>query len=91
MQSAAFLGGVFTSKKEKVKSNAVESNTDKALTDEIEEVLGAIKCVDIRFEFETNSDMIESLIFEKRALLSRYRHLLSLAKKDGITCAPSIH
>lgn len=91
MQSAAFLGKVFVGKKEQVGVISDSLQESKEIMQEIDEVLTAIKCVDTRFEFETEGDMIESLIFEKRALLCRYRHLLSLAKRNSVTCAPTIH
>ena len=59
---------------------------DPILT-EIDSVLKQIENSRSRFDFETDYDMIDACIFEEQALLSRYSHLLSLARKNGLRCS----
>ena len=56
---------------------------------EISDVTQKLKNIRCRFDFEIESDMIEACIFEERALLSRYSHLLSLAKQKGLCQSPA--
>lgn len=51
----------------------------------IREVCHQLDCVQSRFEMETDSDMIESCIFEMESLRARYRYLIRLAKSQGAT------
>lgn len=37
-----------------------------------------------RFEFESDSDLVEATVYELEALKARYRYLLRLAKAKGI-------
>ena len=39
-----------------------------------------------RFEFEQDSDLIESAIYEIKSLKAQYRYLLRVAKENGVTC-----
>ena len=63
-----------------------ENNTDPIII-ELNDVLAKIQNSRSLFDFETDYDMIDSLIFEEQALLSRYSHLLSIAKQKGLSCS----
>lgn len=52
---------------------------------EIEDTLQALECNRKNFNFETDENIIEALIFEERSLLARYKHLISEAKKCGVS------
>lgn len=41
----------------------------------------------LRFEMESDSDLIESAIYEMEALRARYRYLLRRAREEGVTAA----
>lgn len=81
MQNIISLGRVFS--KKTIDTKALKR--DKALEIEIQSVLKQLECTRNRFDYETESDMIDSLIFEERALLSRYGYLISLARQNNIT------
>ena len=87
MQAILNLQELFTSKHAKTAVfTKKQPNTDPILT-EIDSVLKQIQNSRSRFDFETDYDMIDACIFEEQALLSRYSHLLSLARKKGLTCS----
>lgn len=62
-----------------------ENREHADLLAEIEEVCRQIACNRQWFALEGNQDLIESCIYEDRALQARYRHLLEAARKQGIT------
>ena len=76
-----FLSRTVTLEREK------ENTKNDPILCEIKDVLVKLQNVRSRFDFETENDMIESLIFEEKALLSRYRHLILAAKNKGISCS----
>lgn len=43
-----------------------------------------------RFEFEQDTDLIESAIYEIKSLKAQYRYLLRVAKENGITCPQAL-
>lgn len=68
----------------------VKKDTDAKISpiiSEINEVTAALDSIHSKFDFETNPDMIDACIYEERALLSRYRHLILLAKQYNINCS----
>lgn len=72
-------------------SHVLKLSEDKQhahLLDEIREVNRLLACNRQWFELETNQDMIEACIYEDQALQARYRHLLDVAKAQGITVPP---
>ena len=89
MQAAAYLQQFFkTGKVAEVRKGAYKEETDPILL-EIWDVTQKLKNIKCRFDFEIDEDMIESCIFEERALLSRYSHLLSIAKQKGLCQSPT--
>lgn len=88
MQSTLSLQKVFPF----IKGEGVSGKTlqQSQIADEINEVLLKISWVRSRFDFEVESDIIDSLIYEERALLSRYKHLITLAKDLGVTSLPRL-
>ena len=65
-----------------------EEKQHEHLLDEIKEVSRLLACNRQWFELESNQDMIEACIYEDRALQARYRHLLDVAKQQGIAVPP---
>lgn len=51
----------------------------------IREVCRQLDNARLRFEMESDSDLIESTIYEMEALRARYRYLLRRAREEGIT------
>lgn len=90
MQSVAFLKQVFNGVKEKAVGARENSLKGEQISLQIREVLKQIECVEKKFDFETDFDMIDALIYEHHALLSRYKHLIILAKQMNLSVAPTI-
>lgn len=90
MQGALFLKRVFMPIKEKINIKHTDLLEDEQVSMQIREVLKQIECVEKRFDWETDSDMIDSLIYEHHALLSRYKHLLILARQMNLSVEPSL-
>lgn len=88
MQTAAYIQQFFKiGKVTETKKSSQAQVTDPILL-EIADVAQKLKNIKHRFDFETDSDMIDACIFEERALLSRHRHLLYLAKQKGLCQSP---
>ena len=86
MQGILNLQEFFSAKKAKTEfSKAAKPDIDPIIF-EISQVIEQINCVRSRFDYITDHDMIDSCIYEEQALISRYSHLISLARKQGITC-----
>lgn len=58
----------------------------------IRDVCMKLENVNVRFEMERDSDLIEACIYEMESLRARYRYLLRLAKQQGLRAGeyPSI-
>ncbi len=87
MQAILNLQEFFTSKRAKASIFTKKQSAADPILAEIDSVLKQIQNLRSRFDFETNYDMIDACIYEEHALLSRYSHLLSLARKKGLTCS----
>ncbi len=59
----------------------------KIIFKEIKNVMADIACADMWFEFEEDSDLLESCIYYKESLEARYRYLLKKAKFNNIVIA----
>ena len=57
----------------------------------VREVCARIDEVQMRFNTETDPDLIEGCIFELESLRAQYRYLLRTARKEGITCNEKAH
>ena len=67
--------------------NKVESGSDfeaRMILKELKNVTADIACADMWFEFEEDSDLLESCIYYKESLEARYRYLLKKAKFNNI-------
>lgn len=62
----------------------------KEVLEDIREVNRQLQEIEVRFNLASDSDLIESLIYEERALRARYTYLLRLAKAKGVTAEKSI-
>ena len=60
-----------------------KSELQTALQHTTEELLRVQTC----FQMETDPELIESLIYEQKALRARYRYLLKTARQTGQTAA----
>lgn len=90
MQATAYLQHFFPLKKAKgAQANKQQENFTDPILFEIAEVTQQLQNIRRRFDYEIEYDMIDSCIYEERALLSRYRHLICCAKEKGITCTPT--
>lgn len=58
----------------------------KKLLSDIREVCRDMELAESRFENESNSDLIDSCIFEQESLKARYSYLIKCAKEHGISC-----
>ena len=56
-----------------------------ALLTAIRDVCRLLDNAKLRFEMESDSDLIEACIYEMEALRARYRYLLRMARLQGIT------
>lgn len=63
-----------------------EKTPNEVLT-AIRDVCAQLENVNMRFKMERDNDLIESCIYEMESLRARYRYLLKLAKKQGLTAA----
>jgi hypothetical protein len=50
----------------------------------IRDVCMKMENVNVRFEMEKDSDLIEACIYEMESLRARYRYLLRVAKQQGL-------
>lgn len=53
---------------------------EDALADAMRELCGRMRAVDSRFAEETDSDLLDSYIYERLALQARYRYLTRQAR-----------
>lgn len=54
------------------------------LEEDIKECLLCLRRNEMMFDLETDSDLIEQRIYERQALLCRYRYLLARARELGL-------
>lgn len=91
MQATAYLQQFFSSISSKPSDVTTKESEQDSILYEIADVSKKLENIKNRFNFETEYDMIDACIFEERALLSRYRHLITVAREKGITCTPVAH
>ena len=56
----------------------------KELEEELKECLFCLKRNEMMFDMEVDTDLIEQRIYERQALLCRYRYLLARARELGL-------
>lgn len=66
------------------KKEPKEAAEKSALVEEIAAISDLIANNEQRFNMATDEQLIEAMIYEQRALQSRYAYLLKLAKENGI-------
>ena len=54
------------------------------LEEELKECLFCLKRNEMMFDLEVDTDLIEQRIYERQALLARYRYLLARARELGL-------
>ena len=60
------------------------SVTTRSWREELKECLFCLRRNEMMFDLETDTDLIEQRIYERQALLARYRYLLSRARELGL-------
>ena len=65
-----------------------ENETVNELLNDIREVHAQMERANLRFSAETDTDLIESHIFEMESLGARYRYLLKSARESGVKADP---
>lgn len=65
-----------------LKKNTQTTKRDKIL-EEIKFVKEQLHNASVRFELESDSDLVEAAIYEMEALKARYRYLVKSAKEAG--------
>ena len=88
MQAVAYLQHFFTARKLKDTEKSAKKIAPDPILLEISDVTQKLQNINNRFNFEIDEDMIEACIYEQQALLSRYRHLLTLARQKGLCQSP---
>lgn len=66
----------------KTENNNIEQN--KNFIDDIEEIKKRLDAVHQRYNLTSDNDLLDSLIYEEKSLLSRYEYLIKTAKQKGI-------
>ncbi|MCR4926038.1 MAG: YaaL family protein [Clostridiales bacterium] len=68
------------------KKNIQEPTEQEKILNNIREVSKLLNDAYERFEYESDSDLVEATVYELEALKARYRYLLKIAKSKGIKC-----
>jgi len=58
---------------------------NKEILNDIHDVKNQLEAVEKKYNLFCDADLVESLIFEERALKAKYAYLLRLAKTKGVT------
>lgn len=61
-----------------------ETTENSGLIQELERITEQFRANEQLFNMMTDDEMIEAVIYEQRALQSRYAHLLKIAREKGI-------
>ena len=61
------------------------SENNKEILRDILEVKKQLEAVESKYNLFSDADLVESLIFEERALKAKYAYLLRLAKTKGVS------
>ncbi|MBC8570059.1 YaaL family protein [Zongyangia hominis] len=69
-------------------SAAPVQETDRIIED-IKAVLELMDYAERRFNLEQDEDLLEACIYENKALSARYRYLIKMAKRKGISYDPA--
>lgn len=68
----------------KVPRDAEHERYHPELEQELKECLWCLRSNEMMFDLETDNDLIEQRIYERQALLCRYRYLLARARELGL-------
>ena len=71
---------------QKIRKPVLKSETNEIIR-QIRETSEKLNNAYNRFEYESNEDLVESVIFEIQSLKAHYRYLLKKARETGIECA----
>ena len=61
-----------------------------ALLEDIREVCRQMEQVKVRFDMQSDADLVDACIYEQAALQARYRYLLEQVRRQGMT-APKMY
>lgn len=73
-----------TKKISDLQTKRTKQNQDKEFFDDIHEVQNRLDSVKSRYNLASDTDLVDSLIFEEKSLVSRYEYLIKTAKDKGI-------
>ena len=65
-----------------------KNENEASLLENIREVCHQLADNERWFQMECNGDLIDACIFQREALMARYRYLLALARQQGVNCSP---
>ena len=71
---------------QKIKKPVFKSESNEIIR-QIRETSEKLNNAYSRFEYESNEDLLESVIFEIQSLKALYRYLLKRARETGLECA----
>ena len=72
----------------KERETGVQENDHSALISEIREVERKLAYTEDWFALEQDENLIDACIYERESLCARYRYLIGLAKRRGISSYP---
>lgn len=61
---------------------------DTRVLEDLREVSRLLACNERWFALECNEDLIEACVHQRIELMARYRHLLQVARQQGISASP---
>lgn len=69
------------------RTKAAESNEiSEKLREDLNEVSTRLRDLEENFNCIRDDELIDAVIYEQQALMSRYRYLIRLAKENNISC-----
>lgn len=58
------------------------------IIEEIRDICKQLRCTELWFQMEDDSDLIDACIYKREELLARYRYLIRKAKNDNLCSLP---
>ena len=66
-------------------TSTIENFNTDLFFKEMNDVCSQIACIEMWFEMEEDPDLIDSIIYQREALIARYRYLIKKAKRYNVT------
>ncbi len=67
------------------KADEIQFNENRNFLNEVKDILAQIECIQCKFSYATTDEIIDALIYEEKALQSRYSQLLQYARQNNIS------